>query len=583
MAVVYLAQHKDVQDHKVIMKELKDPNLAARFLTEANHLARLSHPRICPIFHFFTEENRTFILMKYVDGETLKETLDRRGSLSISESLRITADLLDALSYAHKKKIYHRDIKPSNIMIDSEGNTMVIDFGIAKSEEDPEMTQEGSFCGTPHFASPEQFYSSSTTDWALADIYALGVTLFLLVTGEYPFAGQSWMEIAEAKRSTHPPKPSARNKNVPAQFDRLVLSALSRDPRKRFQSASEMLSALVEVQKEIPTSTAEDMEYTRTVIRQTQSAAAKPRRNFLWPALAVFGALSAVAIWQWPAIAGMFVSPNTPPTVSDLGPYTVTAQSELNVLVVASDPDSDPLSLSASGLPAGASFVDNTDNTASFSWTPDTNQIGSYALTVVASDAQDSASDEVEIVVQGAAGEAAVAAGSVASNAAAKDTVAAVTNESTISVPKIQTGTISFSIKPEGDLYIDGKLIGRARSSFSQTLDVGQHIVKIENAGAKTKALFDTITISGAETLNKSYAFEMLPISGSLSVGSIPMGARIYINDQLQSENAPFTFSLPPGSYQIRVETQDQSRRRDTTLDIVAGEVGRFIAKFGPN
>lgn len=629
MAVVYLAQHRDVPDHKVIMKELKDPNLAARFLKEANHLARLDHPRICPIFHFFTEDNRTFILMKYVEGETLKETLDRRGALSIPESLRITADLLDALSYAHKKKIYHRDIKPSNIMIDSEGNTMVIDFGIAKSEEDPDMTQEGSFCGTPHFAPPEQFYSASTIDWALADIYALGVTLFLLVTGEFPFPGQNWMEIAESKRSTNPPKPSAKNKNVPAQFDRLVLSALSRDPRKRFQSAADMLSALVEVQKEIPSSTAEDLEYTRTIVSHSQSLA-KPRRKLLWPSLAAAAVVTALVIWQWPDLTGFSGEPNMAPTISDLGPYTVAAESALSFLVVASDPDSDPLSLNASGLPAGAAFVDHGDNTGSFTWVPDSNQVGLHNLSILVSDGQDSASDDIMIVVQGAdvTGANGIIELSVTPSAdvylddslIAKNVRGAVTFAAAVgrrvvkmrnaeaAVPEWidtvlvqknqttkanhnfviqrpaakQTGVISLSVTPEGDLYIDGKLIGRAKSSFSETLDVGQHLIKLENSGAKTPALFDTIIITGNESLNRSYTFDMIPELGSLTIGSAPMGARIYINGELQSEKAPFTFSLPPGSYRVRVETQDQSRRKDTIVEVTAGELQRFIAKFGP-
>ncbi|MFQ5608147.1 MAG: protein kinase, partial [Candidatus Zixiibacteriota bacterium] len=605
----------------------------ARFLKEANHLARLDHPRICPIFHFFTEENRTFILMKYVEGDTLKDILDRKGALSIDEGVKITRDLLEALSYAHKKKIYHRDIKPSNIMIDSEGNTVVIDFGIAKSEDDPEMTQEGSFCGTPHFAPPEQFYSSSKIDWALVDIYALGTTLYLLITGEYPYPGQNWMEIAENKRSTDPPRPSSKRPAISAHLDQIVQTSLSRSPGKRYQTAAEMLRALVEAEKDAPQVGADDADFTRTILQTRERAQAKRTRR-LWPALLGAGVLAlGVSWWIWlrPGPGA-----NTAPALSDLGPYEVSFGNELRFLVVGSDADSDALTLGASGLPSGASFSDNGDNTGSFVWRPDSGQAGAYAVAVSARDQSDTARTEISITVrepgaQGASGAQAAQERGVIELAIAPsadvyvdDSLVAREARGTITAPArigervirlenqnaqnpiwttrvtvkanqtsslqhtfaierpVRTGTVAFTVIPYGDLYIDGELIRRGVNSLSQKLDVGRHVIRVENPKANKTTLADTIMITAGDSINRSYTFDMPAPTGTLAVGSLPGGARIYLNGQLQAEQTPYSFSLAPGDYSVRIESSIGGDQKDTSLTVAAGERYKFIVTFAP-
>ena len=173
MAKVYLAVHKDVPNLKVILKILTDSRLVERFKQEADKLALLDgNPNICRIKHFFNHGEDIVIAMEYIDGITLDKKIKTDGRITIDESLRIIRDVLGVLAFAHGKGIYHRDIKPSNIMLDSEGNVKVIDFGIAKAKSDPNLTIAGTSCGTPPYMAPEQFTPSEDTNYALVDVYA---------------------------------------------------------------------------------------------------------------------------------------------------------------------------------------------------------------------------------------------------------------------------------------------------------------------------------------------------------------------------------------------------------------------------
>jgi len=123
MAEVFLAHHKDVPDHRVILKKLKDPSLGKSFRKEANNLAKLNeHQNICTIFHFFTDDDKTIIVMQYIEGATLKDIIESEKKLPVSVVLKLAVDLLRIISYAHERKIYHRDIKPGNIMVDKQGD-----------------------------------------------------------------------------------------------------------------------------------------------------------------------------------------------------------------------------------------------------------------------------------------------------------------------------------------------------------------------------------------------------------------------------------------------------------------------------
>ncbi|MEE8577747.1 MAG: serine/threonine-protein kinase, partial [candidate division Zixibacteria bacterium] len=244
MGAVFLAHPKDLPEHQVVLKELLDPRHFQRFKGEAKTLVNLKHDKISRLLHFFTHGHSIVIAMEYVEGRTLKEYLEQVGTLPVNEALSITMDLLETLEYAHQHRVFHRDIKPGNLMIDNNGSIMVIDFGIAKDSDNPDITQEGVGIGTAAYAPPEQLFYARDIDWAVADIYSVGTTLYMLITGRLPFEGERTSDIVQAKRLSDPPMPSDFNPEISSRLDNVILKSIARQPEDRYSSASEMLEQI---------------------------------------------------------------------------------------------------------------------------------------------------------------------------------------------------------------------------------------------------------------------------------------------------------------------------------------------------
>ena len=248
MAKVYLAVHKDVPNLKVVLKILSSPQHAARFMQEADKLALLErNPNICHIRHFFNHEDELVIAMEYIDGKSLEEMIADQGKFSVEETIRIIADLLTALAFAHDKEIYHRDIKPGNIMFDREGQLKIIDFGIAKGKTDPQMTIVGTATGTPEYMAPEQFAGGEHLDYAKCDIYAVGTMMYTMLTGQPPFKGENEFVLRDAKLFENPVPPSRLIKEISGELDKVILRAIDKDPARRFASVAEMKSELLKL------------------------------------------------------------------------------------------------------------------------------------------------------------------------------------------------------------------------------------------------------------------------------------------------------------------------------------------------
>lgn len=241
MARVYLAVHKDVPNLKVVLKVLFDPSLAERFKQEADKLALLdNHPNICKIKHFFNHGDEFVIAMEYIEGRSLEEILEEKVKLPVPESLEIILDILSALAPAHKQGICHRDIKPGNIMLKDEGPLKIIDFGIAKSKSDPNLTIPGTCAGTPQYMAPEQFESCEDADYVRSDIYAVGTMLYRMLTGELPFKGDNEFALRDAKMFEKPEKPSRLNGDITKELDNIILKSIDADLEKRYGSVEEM-------------------------------------------------------------------------------------------------------------------------------------------------------------------------------------------------------------------------------------------------------------------------------------------------------------------------------------------------------
>ena len=249
MATVYLA-HDERHDRGVALKVLK-PDLAAvigaeRFLHEIKTTANLQHPHILPL-HDSGEANGTvWYVMPLVEGESLRDRLQRETQLPIDDALTITREVASALDYAHRHGVIHRDIKPENILL-HDGRAVVADFGIAlamsRTEGGARLTETGMSLGTPHYMSPEQALGERSVD-ARTDVYALAVVLYEMLVGEPPFTGATVQAIVAKVLSAPAPAISALRPSVPAPVDAAVMRALAKVPADRWRSAAEFAAAL---------------------------------------------------------------------------------------------------------------------------------------------------------------------------------------------------------------------------------------------------------------------------------------------------------------------------------------------------
>ncbi len=253
MATVYKACDTRLERHvavKVIRREAIRPENYAHFLKrferEAKALAALSHPNIVKVLDYGEQEGQPYLVMEYMPGGTLKQLI--RGPMAWQQAARLLAPIARALQYAHGEKIIHRDVKPANILLTQSGEPMLSDFGIAKmleAEETIDLTGTGTGIGTPEYMAPEQGLGK-TVD-VRADIYALGVVFYEMVTGRKPYQADTPMAVM-LKKATEPfPRPTQFVRNMPESIEQTMVKALAREPQNRYQDAGALASALEKI------------------------------------------------------------------------------------------------------------------------------------------------------------------------------------------------------------------------------------------------------------------------------------------------------------------------------------------------
>jgi serine/threonine-protein kinase len=235
---------------KVLRSDLaRDPSFQVRFRREAQASASLNHPAIVAVYD--TGEDRTgtgatpYIVMEYVEGETLRDVLRREGRLDPERAMSLTADICGALDFSHRNGIVHRDVKPGNVMLTPQGAVKVMDFGIARAVSDSAatMTSTAAVIGTAQYLSPEQARGEAVD--ARSDVYSVGCMLYELVTGAPPFTGDSPVSVAYQHVREDPRLPSSINPEIPPALDAILLKAMSKNPANRYQSAAEMRNDLL--------------------------------------------------------------------------------------------------------------------------------------------------------------------------------------------------------------------------------------------------------------------------------------------------------------------------------------------------
>jgi serine/threonine-protein kinase len=294
MANVYLAE--DLKHHRKVAVKVLRPELAAvlgaeRFVQEIETTANLQHPHILPLFDSGEADSFLYYVMPFIDGETVRDKLNRETQFGIDEAVGITADIADALDYANRNNVIHRDIKPENILL-HDGRPMVADFGIAlavSAAAGGRMTETGLSLGTPHYMSPEQ----ATAEKDLtnrSDIYSLGCVLYEMLTGEPPHTGASAQAVV-MKIVTEDVQPVTElRKSVPTHVAAATAKSLEKLPADRFETAKEFAEALTNPAFTLPT----------TQAAAVAGAAASGPWNRLSIGLASLAAvLAVVALWGW--------------------------------------------------------------------------------------------------------------------------------------------------------------------------------------------------------------------------------------------------------------------------------------------
>jgi serine/threonine-protein kinase len=253
MSTVFLA-FDNVLEREVAAKLLaehlaEDDAFVARFRREALAAAKLIHPNIVQVFDSGRDEHsgRYYIVMEYVEGQSVADILRERKRLPVAEAVEIAAQACNGLEYAHRRGVIHRDVKPGNLIISTDDVVKLADFGIAKAAEDSRITQIGSVLGTAAYLSPERTRGEEAAE--SADVYSLGVVLYQMLTGKVPYETGSLTELALRQQEGEPDPPSTLNPEVGSALDRAIAQSLASDPLHRYSSALEFKEAIEEAER----------------------------------------------------------------------------------------------------------------------------------------------------------------------------------------------------------------------------------------------------------------------------------------------------------------------------------------------
>lgn len=247
MAEVYKAYHAELNVFRAIKfirpEFVRSDDFRVRFQREARAIEQLDHPYIIRIYDFGVHEKMYYMVMQFVDGDNLKDLLAEQGPIEAEQALTWVTQIADALAYAHARDVIHRDIKPENIMLSTDGQVKLMDFGIAKLlNSDTQLTQTGVGIGTPAYMAPEQATAESVT--ASTDVYALSIVLFELLTGQQPFKADTPIAVIVKAINDPLPMPRAINPNIDQRIEAIIVKGTSKDPNNRYADANEFLQAL---------------------------------------------------------------------------------------------------------------------------------------------------------------------------------------------------------------------------------------------------------------------------------------------------------------------------------------------------
>ncbi len=299
MGKVYKVMDTKIKE-KIALKLLKpeiasDKNTLERFSNELKFSRKIRHENVCQMYDLNEEKGTHYITMEYIHGEDLKRLIRKMGQMSAGQAISLAKQMCEGLTEAHKLEVVHRDLKPQNIMVDEEGKARIMDFGIARSLKGKGMTGAGVMIGTPEYMSPEQVEGKDVDQ--RSDIYSLGVILYEMVTGRVPFEGDTPFTIGVKQKSEIPREPGELNSQVPSDLSGMIMKCLEKDKKNRYQSAGEVRSELIAIEKGIPTT--ERIIPERKPITSREITVTFGVKKLFIPALVVIAVIiAAIVIWQ---------------------------------------------------------------------------------------------------------------------------------------------------------------------------------------------------------------------------------------------------------------------------------------------
>jgi serine/threonine protein kinase len=300
MSSVYKA-HDRLLERNVALKILHphygdDEEYVERFRREARAVAQMSHPNIVTVIDRGEDDGQQFIVFEYVDGENLKQMVERNGPLPARRAVELGLEMAEALAFAHEHGLVHRDVKPQNVLLTPDGEAKMTDFGIARSlDVEHGVTQTGTVLGTSNYLSPEQASGKPVTP--ATDVYSLGVVMFELLTAEVPFPGENFVAVAMKHINEPPPDLRELRPDVPLRLIAAIERALEKDPARRFGSMDQFAWELKQCLAEMGSPDADRTFIAPSpVLRESRPHTARSARPRRWPIYALILLVAAAAI-----------------------------------------------------------------------------------------------------------------------------------------------------------------------------------------------------------------------------------------------------------------------------------------------
>jgi serine/threonine protein kinase/Tfp pilus assembly protein PilF len=317
MGRVYRVEDKKLEQEvalKLIKPEIaKDKKTIERFRNELKTARMIAHKNVCRMFDLGESGGLNYITMEYIRGENLKSLVRKMGQLSAGQAITIAKQVCDGLNEAHNLGVIHRDLKPQNIMIDTNGNARIMDFGIARSIEGKGITGAGVMIGTPDYMSPEQVDGKDVDQ--RSDVYSLGIILYEMVTGQTPFEGDTPFTIGVKHKSEAPKNPKELNAHIPDDLCQVILRCLEKEKDRRYRSADELQSELTALDQGLPTT--EKIIPQRKPFTSREITVTFGLKRFLVPGVIFLGLIVAgFILWRFVLQKGTPLPPTEKRTIA---------------------------------------------------------------------------------------------------------------------------------------------------------------------------------------------------------------------------------------------------------------------------